>query len=259
MVQDHHRPDERQVDAAIRRTARAPALSDRGRREPRQPARGTRRQARARHQKYDQARRRRPAPGTRLTGTSASAYSSACRPVRAPSGSITGSIGNPARRVVVAVHPRDRHEVRNLPEEDDREQRPAAGVDRSAAGRPADERRQRAGHGADQRRDRRPPLQRRVDGEVDDQRRGGDERREQVRRSTSGCRDPPRRARCRTRVLRLFRRADPAAAAAASASSARRCRARRPGSGPPLRPRRARCRRRPAPSASARARTGEPR
>ncbi len=81
--------------------------------------------------------------------------------------------GSP-RAVVVAVHPGDRHEVRNLPEEHDREQRPAASVDRAVPGRPADERRQRAGHGADERRDRRAPLQRRVDGEVDDERRSGD-------------------------------------------------------------------------------------
>ena len=37
---------------------------------------------------------------------------------------MTGSIGKPALAVVVAIQPRDRHEVRNLPEKDDGEERP---------------------------------------------------------------------------------------------------------------------------------------
>ena len=70
--------------------------------------------------------------------------------------------------VVFAVHPADGHEVGELPDEEDGEERDAGPLDDAAGGGPADERRQRAGKGADEGVDGGDALERRVDGDVAD-------------------------------------------------------------------------------------------
>ena len=118
----------------------------------------------------------------------AAAYATAWRPVRRPSGSITGSIGKPALPVVVAIHPRDRHEMRDLPEKHDEKSARPPMLTPPCDSRPADERWQRAGHGADERGDRRPPFHRRVNDQVDRQRRECQQRREPVRSARAATR-----------------------------------------------------------------------
>src|SRR5688572_5945541 len=72
-------------------------------------------------------------------------------------------------RVVLAVQPRDREEVRQLPEEQDAEERPRAGVERAPRRRPSHHGGQRAGDRADHGAERRPRLQRGVDEDVEDE------------------------------------------------------------------------------------------
>ena len=135
-------------------------------REPGGRAGGTRRRAR---------RRRRSTAGVvRPTTVGTQAHRnergtrrrSTARPCCAPSGSVTGSSGKPRVRVVVAVQPRDRQEVRHLPQEDDREQRP--GLDATACPWPRPSRSSAAARRERRRRRSRTTsaLERRVDEDV---------------------------------------------------------------------------------------------
>ena len=70
--------------------------------------------------------------------------------------------------VFVAVKPGDGHEMRNLPERQNREQRPAFAAQFIARRRPAHQRRQRAGNRADERVHPRHALERRVNEKIAD-------------------------------------------------------------------------------------------
>ena len=84
--------------------------------------------------------------------------------------------------VVFAIHPADGHEVRELPDEEDGEERDAGPLDDAAGGGPADERRERSGEGADEGVDGGDALERSVDGDVADGGEEGEGSGEQVRR-----------------------------------------------------------------------------
>ena len=95
------------------------------------------------------ARRRnnecRPCPSPQaaaLTGTRIAEVPMICAKRRVARRSTTGSIRIPARRVVFAIHPGDGHEVRKLPEKQNREQHPAPQRKRAMRRGPADQRRQ---------------------------------------------------------------------------------------------------------------------
>ena len=79
----------------------------------------------------------------------------------------------PARRVVVAVEPGNRHEVRELPDEEDGEERDAGPLDAAAGGGPAEQWAHGAGKCADEGGQRGDALERRVDGDVGE---GGEQR-----------------------------------------------------------------------------------
>ena len=74
--------------------------------------------------------------------------------------------------VVGAVEPADGHEVRELPDEEDGEERHGGPLDDTAGGGPSDEGRERAGEGSDEGVKRGDALERSVDGDVGD---GGDQ------------------------------------------------------------------------------------
>ena len=87
-------------------------------------------------------------------------------------GLLGGGEADAAVAVVVAVHPADGHEVRELPDEEDGEEGYAGPLDEAAGGGPADEGRESSGEGADEGVEAGDALERGVDGDVED---GGEE------------------------------------------------------------------------------------
>src|SRR5438309_8071085 len=71
-------------------------------------------------------------------------------------------------RVIATTEPGDGEEVRDLPDEDDREQSPGSEIERVASSRPPDQRRKRAWNRADQRVGRGDALERGVSKDVND-------------------------------------------------------------------------------------------
>ena len=162
----HEKEPPRRADRAL--PAKTPARS-----------RGTRRRAPARPTGMPCPAAAR-SPAASVTGSSAVAYRTAWRPVEEPSRSRDGEHREAAARVVLAVEPADREKVRQLPEEEDREEGPAGRAEAAARGRPAHQRRQRARDRADDRAERGHALQRRVGEDVREQRRGAERERQQV-------------------------------------------------------------------------------
>src|SRR5215470_17371730 len=73
-------------------------------------------------------------------------------------------------QVVLLPEDGDREKMRDLPEEDDAEEREPGGRERAGAGGPAEERRHRARDRSDEKRVHRALLHRRVDEDVEDER-----------------------------------------------------------------------------------------
>ena len=73
----------------------------------------------------------------------------------------------PAARVVLAIHPRECEEVRNLPHKQQAAQQPRARVDVARNSRPTDHRRNRSAHRANQRVEGRARLEWRVENSVE--------------------------------------------------------------------------------------------
>ena len=92
-----------------------------------------------------------------------------------------GEDAQAAARVVLAQIEGDGEEVRELPGEEEREQREPARVEAAGHRRPAHERRDRSGDGADEEREGRALLHRRVDRDVGDERDERERRGERVR------------------------------------------------------------------------------
>jgi hypothetical protein len=81
-----------------------------------------------------------------------------------------GKHADSGTRVVIAVHPGDGHEVRELPDEEDCEEGYGGPLDAAACGSPAEERTHGAWESTDERRKSGDALERRVDGDIGERR-----------------------------------------------------------------------------------------
>ncbi len=168
--------------------------------------------------------------GARLTGRSAQRVDHGLARRAAAVGLDHRQHREPRARVVVAVDPRDREEVRQLPEKDDAEQHPGALRQLVARRRPADDRRQRAGNRADDGRERGAPLERRVDERVRRRSLPAPPARSSRLAPTARISSPATvRAVAERPALRAWPAGRQATGAGACAASARRARVRSPG------------------------------